>query len=97
LLINNTSAAVVELVSWVEHSLIMHDTGGQNKSLAHALIRAIGMRVGRPGMPVNEKSQQYADCMRELYASYPNEPDIAALYAESLMCLRPWALWNSMS
>jgi len=37
---------------------------------------------------------QYADAMREVYQKYPHDPDIAALFAESLMNLRPWKLWE---
>lgn len=36
----------------------------------------------------------YAEAMRRLAARYPDDPDAATLYAESLMNLRPWKLWS---
>lgn len=32
--------------------------------------------------------------MEKLYAKYPGDVDVAAVYAESLMVLKPWALWT---
>lgn len=39
--------------------------------------------------------QAYADAMAELVEQYPNDIDIAVLYAEALMDLRPWDYWNA--
>src|SRR5206468_3226359 len=36
----------------------------------------------------------YADAMREVHRHYPDDPDAATLFAESLMDLRPWRLWT---
>lgn len=36
----------------------------------------------------------YKDAMRELVKKYPDDPDAATLYAESMMNLRPWQLWS---
>ena len=38
--------------------------------------------------------QAYADAMREVAHAYPDDTDAATLFAESLMDLRPWALWT---
>ncbi len=35
----------------------------------------------------------YADAMREVVRSFPNDPDAATLFADALMNLRPWDLW----
>jgi tetratricopeptide (TPR) repeat protein len=32
--------------------------------------------------------------MREVYLSHPGDPDVAALFADALMNLTPWALWD---
>jgi tetratricopeptide (TPR) repeat protein len=40
-------------------------------------------------------SLDYRDAMRELARRYPNDPDAATLYAESIMDLYPWNLWAS--
>jgi tetratricopeptide (TPR) repeat protein len=36
----------------------------------------------------------YASAMRKIYNNYSNDPDIASLFAESLMDLHPWNLWK---
>jgi tetratricopeptide (TPR) repeat protein len=36
----------------------------------------------------------YKDAMGELMRRYPDDLDAATLYAEAMMNLRPWALWN---
>jgi hypothetical protein len=41
-----------------------------------------------------EMAQAYADAMRKVHARYPDDPDAAALFAASLMNLRPWRLWT---
>jgi tetratricopeptide (TPR) repeat protein len=38
---------------------------------------------------------KYKDAMRDIMLRYPDDLDAATLYAESLMNLRPWALWNA--
>ncbi|CAL9343625.1 hypothetical protein [Streptomyces sp. enrichment culture] len=39
-------------------------------------------------------NEPYADRMREVYASAPGDPDVAALCADALMNLTPWQLWD---
>ena len=36
----------------------------------------------------------FKNAMKELYKKYPDDPDAATLYAESMMNLKPWQLWN---
>ena len=36
----------------------------------------------------------YAAAMKTVFEKYANDVDISALYAESLMVLKPWKLWN---
>ncbi len=38
---------------------------------------------------------EYKDAMRQLTRTYPNDTHAATLYAESLMDLRPWTLYNA--
>jgi len=38
--------------------------------------------------------QEYSDAMKKLYDEYPKDPDIGTLYAESLMNLHPWDLYE---
>jgi tetratricopeptide (TPR) repeat protein len=37
--------------------------------------------------------QAYADVMETVYRDFPGDPDVAALFAESLMNLQPWDYW----
>jgi tetratricopeptide (TPR) repeat protein len=36
----------------------------------------------------------YADAMRDVMKNYPDDLDAATLFAEAMMGLRPWKLWN---
>lgn len=66
------------------------------------LIDALASRYADPGkgkiplMP-DERApldKGYADAMARVYASFPNDSDVATLYAEALMDLRPWDLYD---
>ena len=37
----------------------------------------------------------YADAMRQVYRAHPGDLDVAALFADALMNLTPWALWDT--
>ncbi len=37
---------------------------------------------------------EFKQAMKSLHEKYPDDPDAATLYAESLMDLKPWQLWN---
>jgi hypothetical protein len=41
-----------------------------------------------------EREKRYAQAMSSVHAQFPEDPEVAALYAEALMNLRPWALWD---
>jgi tetratricopeptide (TPR) repeat protein len=64
--------------------------------LERALINAVARRYAWPP-PQERKSLDlaYAEAMRDAYAAHGSHPDVAALFAESLMNLRPWDLWQS--
>ncbi len=60
-----------------------------------ALIAAQARRYAAP--PVADRApldQAYAAAMRGVWADFPGDPDVGALFAESLMDLRPWDLWT---
>jgi tetratricopeptide (TPR) repeat protein len=59
-----------------------------------AYIRAVAARYA-PVPPVNRAGldSAYTRGMAAAVRSYPNDLDAAALYAESLMDLRPWNYW----
>ncbi|WP_404304909.1 tetratricopeptide repeat protein [Neorhodopirellula lusitana] len=63
-----------------------------------ALIDALGQRY-RSNVEENiaereTLNQRYADAMQRVHQQYPDDHDVAVLYAESLMNLRPWDLWS---
>ena len=40
------------------------------------------------------QNKAYADAMGKVYERWPEDLDIAALYADALMCITPWRLWD---
>ncbi|MGQ0721890.1 MAG: tetratricopeptide repeat protein [Candidatus Eiseniibacteriota bacterium] len=60
------------------------------------LIRALATRYADPA-PEDRSTldRAYADAMRAVYEAHSDDADVAALFAESLMDLRPWDLWSS--
>jgi len=61
-----------------------------------ALIEAMATRYGPK--PVKDRSsldEAYAEAMRGVYTNFPDDPDIAVLYAEALMDLHPWDYWTA--
>lgn len=67
----------------------------QSPELEKDLIEALALRYAVPvpddRQPLNKA---YAEAMRVLYERYSDDPLIAALFAESLMILRPWKHWS---
>jgi tetratricopeptide (TPR) repeat protein len=61
-----------------------------------ALIRALSARFPAAVPPPDcaPWSAGYADAMREVYRAHPDDLDVAALFADALMNLSPWALWD---
>ena len=59
------------------------------------LIEAQQVRYSADSTISREKlNQRYADKMKEAYEKYPDDANIAALYADALMLQHPWDLWN---
>ncbi|KAH8705836.1 TPR domain protein [Talaromyces proteolyticus] len=61
-----------------------------------ALIKAIQFRYPsqNPGHDHSIWNVEYANAMRTVCHEYPNDLDIAALFADALMNITPWNLWN---
>ncbi|GMU82058.1 MAG: hypothetical protein AMXMBFR47_19290 [Planctomycetota bacterium] len=59
-----------------------------------ALIRAISKRYAKDGGNREKLNQDFADAMREVWRQFPDDVDVATLYADSLMNLQPWDLWT---
>jgi tetratricopeptide (TPR) repeat protein len=60
------------------------------------LIEALSHRYADP-QPQDRSplDRGYAEAMRQVWQAYPNDPDVGALFAESLMDLRPWDQWTA--
>jgi tetratricopeptide (TPR) repeat protein len=60
-----------------------------------ALIQALAARYADP-LPKETRplEEAYAKAMKAVWEKFPKDADIGALYAESLMDLRPWDLWT---
>ena len=61
-----------------------------------ALIRALRARYpqSRAVDDCSVWNEPYADAMRPVYELAPDDPDVAALYADALINLTPWQLWD---
>ncbi len=60
-----------------------------------ALIDALTKRYASP--PPEDRRHldlAYAEAMADVYAAYATDTDVGTLYAESLMDLQPWDLWQ---
>jgi tetratricopeptide (TPR) repeat protein len=60
-----------------------------------ALVRAVATRYASE-VPEDRSplDQAYADAMEAVWHDFPDDPDVGALFAESLMNLQPWDLWT---
>ena len=59
------------------------------------LINALAKRyTSDPAGDLRALAVDYSDAMGEVSKKYPDDADIATLYAESLMDLRPWKFWS---
>jgi tetratricopeptide (TPR) repeat protein len=61
-----------------------------------AYVRALAKRYsGDPKADLKRLAADFADAMKELSTAFPDDLDAATLYAESLMDLNPWKLWDN--
>ncbi|MBU2502587.1 hypothetical protein KJ682_14735, partial [bacterium] len=60
-----------------------------------ALVEAVARRYTWPA-PAEQRpyDEAYASAMAEVYSRFAADPDVAVLYAESLMDLQPWDYWT---
>ena len=61
------------------------------------LIDALSKRYPTSGKLEDDfqLSVEYALAMEGVYKKYPRDPDVATLYADALMNLQPWRLWEA--
>jgi tetratricopeptide (TPR) repeat protein len=89
-----------EAVSSVSRAFAAAEAAAQRAGGAtpveRALVQALAARYpsARPAEDCSPWNAGYADAMREVYRSHPGDLDVAALFADALMNLTPWALWD---
>jgi tetratricopeptide (TPR) repeat protein len=59
-----------------------------------ALIDALTQRYSGRAEDRKARDVAYADAMRKVHLQFPDDEDIAMLYVESVMDLRPWGYWT---
>ncbi len=59
-----------------------------------ALIDALTQRYSGHAEDRKARDRAYADAMRKVHLQFPDDQDIAMLYVESVMDLRPWGYWT---
>jgi tetratricopeptide (TPR) repeat protein len=59
-----------------------------------ALIDALKYRYSGKPEERTANDVAYADAMRKVHLQFPDDDDIAMLYVESVMDLRPWGYWT---
>jgi tetratricopeptide (TPR) repeat protein len=68
---------------------------GRASPVEQALIGAITTRYAMPFREDRtELDQNFAAAMERVWEQFPNDPDVGALFAESMMTLQPWDLWT---
>ncbi|MFF5252851.1 hypothetical protein ACFY4K_12460 [Streptomyces leeuwenhoekii] len=73
-----------------------HDLAAGASPVERALITALRARYpqARAVADCSVWNAPYAESMRAAYDLAPGDPDVAALYADALMNLTPWRLWD---
>ena len=90
-----------EIVSAAGRAFAATAAAAERASAASATERALVMSLAYryqsadPAANGPVWNRQYADAMRGVYAAYPDDLDVAALFADALLNLTPWALWDT--
>jgi hypothetical protein len=60
------------------------------------LVRALAARFPSANPPAitREWNEAYASAMRDVYADHPEDLDVTALFADALLNVTPWQLWD---
>jgi len=70
------------------------DAWPAERALIGAVLRRYPAREAPEGTSFQAWNDGYAAAMRDVYCSFPDDPDVAALFAEALINRTPWALWD---
>lgn len=93
--INNTVMSPEQAATAWTNLAAALERKGRASPANRALIDALATRyVEVPPADRRTLDEAYANAMSEVAARFPDDPDVAHLWAESLMNLQPWDLWN---
>ena len=67
--------------------------GSHASDVERALVDAVASRYGL--VERAKLDEAYAYAMKRVHDKYPHDDDVAALYAEALLDLRPWDQWTA--
>ena len=91
----NDAAPAERIAKAYTHLAAAQARAANGSPVEQALIAALAKRyVEKPEGDQLPREQAYSDAMGEVAKRYPDDPDVATLYAESLMNLRPWRLYD---
>ncbi|KAJ2977363.1 hypothetical protein NQ176_g4416 [Zarea fungicola] len=92
------AADVEKTTEYAAGVLVQARRASNGSPLERALVEAIATRfapVGAIPEDLGTLNEAYAVAMRKVYREYGSDDlDVAALFADSLMCIRPRALWD---
>ena len=75
------------------HKAIALSRGGS--PIEAALADALATRYSLdPAADVDGLNRKYREAMADVHRRFPDDPEVATMYADSLMNLRPWELWT---
>jgi tetratricopeptide (TPR) repeat protein len=76
----------------VQKALMLSSTAPENE---RGYVEALAKRYSNdPKADLKKLAVEFKDAMKVLMERYPDDLDLAVLYADSLMNLRPWKLWK---
>ena len=77
----------------LEHVKQAMELKGNASPKEQALIEALSKRYSGDAAHRQVNDKAYSAAMREVHQKYPDDLDVAMLYVESVMDLRPWGYW----
>eukprot|EP00298_Acanthocystis_sp_HF-20_P001498 c11910_g1_i1.p1 GENE.c11910_g1_i1~~c11910_g1_i1.p1 ORF type:complete len:550 (+),score=209.77 c11910_g1_i1:20-1669(+) len=98
----NSGNCLINAEEAFQYTKLAYENREKVSDIEKALIEAIFVKYEYP-MPDNETKRiekqnslnnAFADAMKKVYNEYSNDPDVISIYAESLMNLNPWKLWE---
>ncbi|MDX1402954.1 MAG: hypothetical protein R3192_00375 [Woeseiaceae bacterium] len=74
---------------------IAYDLRASASEQVQALIETLSVRYDDETYPdAAARDAAYLDAARALYQRYPQDPDVAAIYADAFMVTMPWTYWD---